>query len=156
MLNRATYQGRFVKDATIVEKEKKDEIEKSAFFSLAVSRDYKVNGKTKVDFIYCEAYKSTAKNIAKYFRKGMLVCVDGTTIGKMDSQGKYINVCRVDKIYFGSDKGNVSQSTNKDESYNTQEEYVAPSHPENEGVEQKKKEKVKIVKKAITEDDIPF
>ena len=47
-----------------------------ASFSLAVDR-YS-NGERKADFINCVAWRETAENIARFFRKGSKIAVNGS------------------------------------------------------------------------------
>lgn len=48
-------------------------------FSIAVNRDFKnANGEYETDFIDCVAWRDTAEFIAKYFRKGSAIFVEGS------------------------------------------------------------------------------
>lgn len=47
-------------------------------FTVAVDRDYKVDGQTPTDFIRCVAWRGTAEFIAKNFKKGQLIAIEGS------------------------------------------------------------------------------
>lgn len=48
-------------------------------FSVAVNRQYaEANGERKADFINCVAWRQTAEFIARYFRKGQNIGLNGT------------------------------------------------------------------------------
>lgn len=46
-------------------------------FSIAVDRKYKAEGQPSADFINCTAWKHTAEFVAKYFRKGNRIALEG-------------------------------------------------------------------------------
>lgn len=46
-------------------------------FSIAVNRKYSNNSEQQTDFINCQAWRTTAEFISKYFRKGSSICVVG-------------------------------------------------------------------------------
>lgn len=47
-------------------------------FSVAVERNYAVNGQRKTDFINVVAWRQTAEFVAKYFQKGQMIAVQGS------------------------------------------------------------------------------
>ena len=51
-------------------------------FNVAVASDVKVNGERSVDFFTCVAWRETAKNIYKFFKKGSPIGL----IGSMNSR----------------------------------------------------------------------
>jgi single-strand DNA-binding protein len=72
-MNIVVLQGRLTKDP---EKRFTQNNVETASFTLAVDRQFKVNGEKVTDFVNCVAWKQTADFIAKYFSKGerMTVC----------------------------------------------------------------------------------
>ena len=80
-------------------------------FSIAVQRRY---DKTKTDFINCKAFKTTAENITKYFRKGSSIFVKGSiqTNNWQDQQGnkRYSTDIMVNDYFFVDSKNEVSNS----------------------------------------------
>ena len=46
--------------------------------SVAVDRDYKVNGEKATDFIPCIFWRGTAEFVGKYFKKGDMIAVVGS------------------------------------------------------------------------------
>ena len=48
-------------------------------FTVAVNRNFKNSeGSYDADFVNCTAWKNTAEFICKYFRKGQMICIEGT------------------------------------------------------------------------------
>lgn len=79
-------------------------------FSVAVNRRF---NKEVTDFINCQAWRSTAEFITKYFEKGQEILVVGELhIDKWDKDGetRYSTRVSVDEVYFcGSKAENKSQ-----------------------------------------------
>lgn len=75
MLNKIIILGRLTSDPELKQTNSGVSV---ATFTVAVERNYK-SGDTKLtDFIPCNAWRSTADFIAKYFHKGDMIAVDGT------------------------------------------------------------------------------
>ena len=74
-------------------------------FTIAVDRNYVVDGKRETDFIRCMAWRKTAENMANYTAKGSLVAVVGRievrTVPDPSTQTKttYTNVV-ADEVTF--------------------------------------------------------
>ena len=70
-------------------------------FSVAVNRKGK---DAQADFINCQAWRSTAEFIAKFFRKGSSICLVGSiqTRSWTDNNGnkRYATEVNVDEAYF--------------------------------------------------------
>lgn len=83
-------------------------------FSIAVNRKYQKDGDQQTDFINCQAWRSTAEFISKYFRKGSSICVAGSiqTRSWKDKDGnkRYATEVVVDEAMFVDGK-NDAQST---------------------------------------------
>lgn len=83
-------------------------------FNLAVQRDY---NKDITDWITIVAWNGTATFISKYFKKGDLICLEGSiqTRNYEDSQGKKVYVTEVvaDKAHFvgGKNEANAEPSS---------------------------------------------
>lgn len=90
-------------------------------FTLAINRPYNKDGKQETDFISCQAWRSTAEFIAKYFKKGSSLCIMGAiqTRTWTDNQGnkRYATEVVAEKAMFVDGKsdsqGNDSQSQGK-------------------------------------------
>lgn len=73
-------------------------------FTIAVPEDYKnKDGSRDVDFIVCEAWRSTAEYVSRFFKKGSRIAVIGKN--KCDSYEKdgkkvYRNYIKVDSVEF--------------------------------------------------------
>ncbi|MCM1008864.1 MAG: single-stranded DNA-binding protein [Ruminococcus flavefaciens] len=52
----------------------------SCRFTVAVNRRFadKNTGERQADFISCQAWRQSAEFVSKYFRKGSMICIDGT------------------------------------------------------------------------------
>lgn len=83
-------------------------------FSLAVQRNY---NKEVTDWINIVAWKGTASLIAKYFKKGDMICVEGSiqTRNYDDKDGKKIYITEVvaEKVHFvGGKQETTATNTN--------------------------------------------
>ena len=84
-------------------------------FSIAVDRKFKnANGDREADFIGCVAWRQTAEFIAKYFRKGSKICVEGSLQSRSwdDAEGKRHSVIEVvvDQAEFVEAKDSSAQA----------------------------------------------
>lgn len=83
-------------------------------FSLAVNRKYSKEGERQADFINCQAWRSTAEFISKYFGKGSAICIEGSiqtrTWTEKDGQKRYATEVVVDEAMFVDGK-NDAQGT---------------------------------------------
>lgn len=84
-------------------------------FTLAINRKYsKEGGQQQTDFIQCQAWRSTAEFIARYFKKGSALCISGSiqTRSWTDSnnQKRYATEVVADEAMFVDGK-NDSQGT---------------------------------------------
>lgn len=113
MLNRVVLTGRFTKDPEV-------RVTPSGLsvvqFTLGVQRQFsRKDGERESDFISCVAWRKTAENIGKYFRKGDLIGVDGRiqTRSYEDKNGQrvYVTEVVVDNFAFLNSKSS-SQSNN--------------------------------------------
>ena len=81
--------------------------------SIAVDRDYKVNGEKATDFIPCIFWRGTAEFVGKYFEKGDMIAVVGSLESRKykDKDGNKRTVWEVkaDKVNFCGGKKEVSQ-----------------------------------------------
>lgn len=81
--------------------------------SIAVDRDYKVNGEKATDFIPCVFWRGTAEFVGKYFSKGDMIAVIGSLESRKykDKDGNKRTVWEVkaDKVNFCGGKKEVPQ-----------------------------------------------
>lgn len=101
-------------------------------FSIAVDR-YS-NGERKADFINCVAWRQNAENIARFFKKGNMIAINGS-IQTRQYQDKDTGKNRtafevlVDRFHFtGSASSNASQGTSN---YSTGYSQPSPRQAEN-------------------------
>ncbi len=77
-------------------------------FSLAVDRDYVVNGERKVDFFTVVAWNKTADFITRYFTKGKSIIINGHLQSRIfddkNGQKRVTTEIVADTVYFAGDK----------------------------------------------------
>lgn len=74
MLNLIALTGRITRDPEL---RKTDAGVSVTSFSMAVQRNYKIDGEYPTDFIDCVAWRGTADFICKHFKKGSMITVVG-------------------------------------------------------------------------------
>ncbi|MCI1268651.1 MAG: single-stranded DNA-binding protein [Ruminococcus sp.] len=108
----------------------------SCRFTIAVNRRFtdKNTGERQADFISCTAWRQTAEFISRYFKKGSMICVEGTLRTGSYTDKKYSDVTHyttdvlVDNAEFTGSKsdsqgGNANYSAPSNNNYN----YQAPA-----------------------------
>lgn len=84
-------------------------------FSIAINRRF---NREQTDFINCQAWRSTAEFICKYFEKGQEIAVVGELHNdkwEKDGETRYTSRVSVDEVYFcGSKVENKSETINVD------------------------------------------
>lgn len=118
----------------------------SCRFSIAVNRNFKnQQGTYDADFINCVAWRQTAEFINRYFKKGSMICVEGTLRNNNYQDKKHPDVTHytievlVDNVEFCGSKsetgtaGNTNysapQNSNYNNGYQTAPPQVAPQQP---------------------------
>ena len=102
-----------------------------ASFCLAVDRDFapKDGGERETDFIDCNAWRSTAEFVSKYFQKGSMAIVSGRLQIRnyTDKDGNKRRSAEVvaDSVYFGDSK----KSSEGNSSYQPQNFSQASQNP---------------------------
>ena len=111
-------------------------------FTVACNRIPDKNGGTTADFISVVAWRKTAEFIARYFRKGQQICIEGKiqTRSYTDQRGdkRYVTEVVADTAYFAG---------NKQDSPNSQFAPAAPSFGEST---------VPQFEEIAGDDDLPF
>ena len=86
--------------------------------SIAVDRDYKVNGEKATDFIPCVFWRGTAEFVGKYFSKGDMIAVVGSLESRKykdkDGNNRTVWEVKADKVNFCGGKKEVSQDNIQD------------------------------------------
>lgn len=108
-----------------------------ASFSIAVNRDYKVDGQPEADFIPIVTWNKTAEFAQKYFQKGLQVGVVGriqTRTWEDDQKVKhYVTEIVAEKLYFAEGKRDVGQQQQQQQpapaDTQPQSGYQTPSNP---------------------------
>lgn len=81
--------------------------------SIAVDRDYKVNGEKATDFIPCVFWRGTAEFVGKYFSKGDMIVIVGSLESRKykdkDGNNRTVWEVKADKVNFCGGKKEVSQ-----------------------------------------------
>lgn len=104
-----------------------------ASFTLAVDRGYvKAGAERQTDFINIVCWRSTAEFVSRYFRKGMLVAVEGSiqTRSYTDSQNIKRKAFEIvaDRVHFAeSKKDSASQNAGEAHPAARQEAAAAPA-----------------------------
>lgn len=132
MINRTVLTGRLTRDPELKSASSGISVTQ---FTLAVNRQYtNQDGSRSADFISCVAWRKTAENINKFFKKGSLIGIDGRiqTRSYDDKNGHkvYVTEVVVDNFSFLTSKNDSGQTA--------QDPFAAGDEV------------------TITEDDIPF
>lgn len=141
MLNRVVLTGHLTKDPEL-------KVTQSGLsvvqFVIGVQRQFaRKDGEREADFISCVAWRKTAENIAKYFKKGQLIGVDGRvqTRSYDDKNGQrvYVTEVVVDNFAFlSSQKGQGNQNPSQRPNTTAQDPFAGTGSVD------------------ITDDDLPF
>lgn len=107
-------------------------------FSIAINRRF---NREQTDFINCQAWRTTAEFVCKYFDKGQEICVVGELHNdkwEKDGETRYASRVSVDEVYFCGSKGENNQLTSNSSESNAEIENLGFTevHPQ--------------------EDDLPF
>ncbi len=117
MLNHSIVMGRIGQDLELKSTPNGTEV---LSFNLAVQRSY---NKDVTDWISIVAWKGTATTIAKHFKKGDMICVEGSiqTRNYDDKDGKkvYITEIVAEKIHFVNGKKETTTPNNATTNSNT-------------------------------------
>lgn len=115
----------------------------SCRFTIAVNRRFvdKNTGERQADFISCTAWRQQAEFISRYFRKGSMICIEGTlktgsyTDKNHPDVTHYTTDVLVDNVEFTGSK-NESQGhsaytapANNNHNYQAPPQQAAPSQP---------------------------
>lgn len=141
MLNRVVLTGHLTKDPEL-------KVTQSGLsvvqFVIGVQRQFaRKDGEREADFISCVAWRKTAENIAKYFKKGQLIGIDGRvqTRSYDDKNGQrvYVTEVVVDNFAFlSSQKGQGNQNSSQRPNTTAQDPFAETGSVD------------------ITDDDLPF
>ena len=141
MLNRVVLTGHLTKDPEL-------KVTQSGLsvvqFVIGVQRQFaRKDGEREADFISCVAWRKTAENIAKYFKKGQLIGIDGRvqTRSYDDKNGQrvYVTEVVVDNFAFlSSQKGQGNQNPSQRPNTTAQDPFAETGSVD------------------ITDDDLPF
>ena len=117
MINRVVLTGHLTKDPELKTTQSGLSV---AQFVIGVQRQFaRKGGEREADFISCVAWRRTAENIAKYFRKGQLIGVDGRiqtrSYDNKNGQRVYVTEVVVENFSFlgGSDRNGQRNQSNQ-------------------------------------------
>lgn len=119
MLNKFICQGRLTADVNLKATTSGVEV---ATFTVAVERDFKdAEGNKVTDFLNCVAWRNTANFISRYFKKGSLICIEGSVQSRSydhEGQKRYVTEINIEKAYFtGENSKNATGPKNQSENY---------------------------------------
>ena len=125
----------------------------SCRFTVAVNRRFadKNTGERQADFISCTAWRQTAEFVSRYFRKGSMICVEGTL-----RTGSYADRNHPDVTHYTTDVfvDNVEFAGSKNENS------LAASQSQNQQVssalQDDKFDDLSSFEEIISSDDVPF
>lgn len=111
MLNTVVMMGRLTADPEL--KKTQNDVAVCSF-RIAVDRDHKKDDGTRdTDFLTCVAWKATAEFVAKYFRKGEMIAVEGAiqtrSYDDKDGNKRSVTEVVVAHAYFCGDKRERSE-----------------------------------------------
>ncbi len=128
MLNKVIIIGRLTKDVELHSTPNGGE---RCCFTLAVERNYQSGSERQADFINCVAWRQTAEFISRYFRKGNLLCVEGSIQTRSwdgdDGKKRYATEVVVVKAYFC--EGNKDNAEGKMQNAESGGEYGSLGEP---------------------------
>lgn len=154
-MNKLLLMGRLVKDVEV----KTSQSNKSfANFTIAVNREFAdSDGERKADFFNCMAFGKTAENMARFFKKGSQVLIEGSV--QIDTyEEKFYTKVMVNKFYFIDNKSTsqentqVSEAQTPSERQAKKETYVGKAPVQETNFNEFDNE----VKFDIQEEDLPF
>ena len=128
-MNNISIVGRMTKDVEIATTNSGVEY---ARFNVAVQNEFKTaEGEREADFFTCIAWRETAKNIAKYFKKGYPIGIIGSmnsrTYEKVDGTRQLIWEINVKTFSFvggSNDKKEEIEQTTKSKNSNSEPELI--------------------------------
>lgn len=115
MINRVVLVGRLARDPDLRYTPNGNAV---VNFTLAVNRTFKnSNGEQEADFINCQAWRTTAENVAQYLRKGSLAGIEGRiqTRSYENDEGRRVYVTEVvaDSVQFLEPKKQDQETESK-------------------------------------------
>ena len=129
-LNKVVLAGRLTNDVELKETQSGVSV---CSFSIAVNRRFSKDQEQTADFINCQAWRSTAEFISKYFHKGSSICITGSiqTRSWSDQNGnkRYSTEVVVDEAMFVDSK-NEAQGTGMTSPTNYIPDAYLPSYEE--------------------------
>ncbi len=143
-MNRVVLVGRLARDPF--------ELRRSASGTAAISFTIAVDNRSKqedrnADFISCVAFNKAAEIVEQYFRKGMLVGVDGRlqTRNYEDKDGRKVFITEVvcDNVQILESKGARENRGTEENTYREPVKEVPPMKTSNRGID-------------IDDDELPF
>lgn len=123
MINRVVLVGRLTRDPDLRYTPNGNAV---VNFTLAVNRTFKNSqGEQEADFINCQAWRTTAENVAQYLRKGSLAGIDGRiqTRSYENDEGRRVYVTEVvaDSVQFLEPKKQDQETESKNNGTNDDE-----------------------------------
>jgi single-strand DNA-binding protein len=142
MINRIVLEGRLTRDPEL--RRSPADVAIASFTIACDNRQKNADGTKTTTFINCITFRQSADSVAKYTRKGSLVCVDGQLVQrnfdrKDGTKGTTFEIL-ADRVEFLEPKGD---SKTNDKTVSIQPEPVADDSKNLESID-------------IVDDDLPF
>ena len=128
MLNKFIGFGRLTKEAEIKSTASGISV---CNFTVAIQRSYCKQGEERQsDFINCVAFRNTAEHIAKWFKKGSLIAIDGSiqtrTWDDTDGRKHYATEVMVNEAHFVESKKQTEEKPELPQEFDTADDGRLP------------------------------
>lgn len=124
MLNTITVMGRLTKDPELRQTTNGANV---AGFTVACERDFGEKDKRETDFIDCVAWRQTAEFVAKYFKKGSMIVVNGRLQSRKweDREGGKRTAWEIqtERVWFGGTKSDGGDGLTQQQKLAERDEY---------------------------------
>ena len=108
MINKIILQGRLTKDPELKQTQSGVPV---LLFTVAWSEKYKET-ESKC-YLLCKAWRTSAEFIAKYFKKGQEIAIEGRMATEEWKEGENVTLCIVDRAHFCGSKASAKEEKPK-------------------------------------------
>ena len=120
-MNRVILMGRLTRDPEVRYSQSADPMA-ICRYNLAVNRSYRREGEPDADFIDCVAFAKRGEFAERYFKKGMLIAVEGqirvsSWDDKESGQRRYRTEVVIDNQYFAESKSSFESRRGGDDDF---------------------------------------
>ena len=150
-MNKAILMGRLTRDPEVRYSQAAEPMA-ICRYSIAVNRRFKREGEPDADFINCVSFGKSGEFAEKYFKKGMMIAVEGSIRtnswdDKETGQKRYSTEVVVEQQYFAESKSSFEGRSSTGMN-NNQPSYNQPTYNEPSGFQP--------IAEDVDDDDLPF